>query len=238
MIYPGRMAILVLLGVLFFPSYGVAQSSSLYSNQTPRQGPSERRQSKYPLSPEVARNSFVAVGLPAPRKYALHDLVTVVVRESISNNSRSSLTTQKDFKQEGKIEAIPRLRLQDFVDLKIRQATLDEKPEVALGFNKDFEGDGAHQQRNTFIARITARIIDIKPNGTLVLEARKGIKTDNEAFSMVLTGTCRREDITASNTVLSTELYDLLIVKQHEGELHRATKKGPLAKLFDAIFNF
>ncbi len=229
---------LALLGVLLLGSSGAGQSSSLYSRHAPRLETPNRRPAKSPLTPAVSENSFVAVGLPSPRKFALHDLVTIIVRESVSNNTRSSLTTEKDFQQEGKINAIPKFRIQDLVDLQIRQATLDEKPEINLEFNNEFEGNGTHQQRSTFTARITARIIDIKPNVTLVLEARKSIKTDNDQFSMVLTGTCRREDITASNTVLSTELYDLFIVKQHEGELHKATKKGPLTKLFEAIFSF
>jgi flagellar L-ring protein precursor FlgH len=102
----------------------------------------------------------------------------------------------------------------------------------------EFEGEGDYSRSESMSGRITARIIDVKPNGTLVLEARKQVASDDESFEIVVTGTCRAEDITADNTVLSTELYDLQLSKQHDGELRSATDKGVFTKLLDFLFNF
>jgi hypothetical protein len=38
--------------------------------------------------------------------------------------------------------------------------------------------------------------------------------------------------------VLSTELYDLHLDKQHKGELKKTTKKGFITNFFDALFGF
>ena len=70
-----------------------------------------------------------------------------------------------------------------------------------------------------------------------VLEGRHKIDTDGEVMIMVLTGTCRPKDVSTDNTVLSTQLYGLSIVKELRGELRRASKKGILTRVFDVIFN-
>jgi flagellar L-ring protein FlgH len=81
-------------------------------------------------------------------------------------------------------------------------------------------------------------VLDVKPNGTLVLQARKRIKTDEEEQAFILTGVCRAEDITADNSILSTQLYDLELSKSHQGTVRNATRKGWGGKLLDAISPF
>ena len=191
------------------------------------------------LSPHVAKVSIVAVRAPEPRLFAVHDLITVIVRESIKNESEGELETEKEVTLTGSIPAFPNLNLSDLANLQL-EPSLYEKgvPRLDISLNKDFEGEGSYERKDTFTTRLTARIIDIKPNGTLVLEARKLIQSDEEILNIVLTGTCRKEDVTVDNTVLSTQIYDLKLIKEHEGEIRKATKKGLITKFFDVLFNF
>lgn len=218
----------------------VGQTSSLYVDPTVSTRPfrsingiTDR------LSPHIAKTSISAVHLPEPRQFAIHDLVTIIVRESIQNRSDAELESEKDTSVNGSISAFPNLRLRDLLNLQLGQSSLDDgTPQVDLSLGKDFEGEGDYQRNDTFTTRLTARIIDIKPNETLVLEARKFIRSDDESVDVVLSGTCRKDDITIDNTILSTQIYDLRLVKEHQGELRNATKKGLLTKFFDALFNF
>ncbi len=217
-----------------------AQSSSLYVDPAPlsatgrvTNGVMDR------LSPHISRTSVAAVRLPEPRTFAVHDLVTIIVRESIENESDSEIETEKSTSLQGIISAFPNLRLSDLAKFQLKPSRFDQgTPQLDLSFDSEFEGEGAYERRDTFTTRITSRVIDIKPNGTLVLEARKFIRSDDESVNVILTGTCRKEDITVDNTILSTEIYDLRLTKEHDGELRRATKKGWITKLFEAIFNF
>jgi len=86
------------------------------------------------------------------------------------------------------------------------------------------EGDAERSDR--FIARVTAEIIDVKPNGTLVLEARKSVAFGRESKSIVLSGTCREEDVSDANTVTSSQLANLTVVQEMEGDVDRSSKKG------------
>lgn len=217
-----------------------AQSSSLFveSEARPLQHTATNNIADR-LSPEISRMSITAVRPPERRQFETHDLITIIVRESIENESESEIETEKDFSLKGIISAFPNLRLQDLVDFQLGQTRLDDgQPQVDITLNRGFEGEGDYERKDTFTTRITARVIDIKPNGSIVLEARKFIQSDNESVNIILTGTCRKEDVTPDNTILSTQIYDLRLDKQHSGELRKAVKKGFLTKLFEFIFNF
>ncbi len=215
-----------------------AQSSSLYveadSTSILNRSNLENR-----LSPEIARVSLVAAALPEPREFSVHDLITIIVRESIEADASSSISTEKETTISGQLTQFPDLRPEKLLQLKLDRGDLaGNEPAVDVTYTGEFEGDGDYQRSDSFTTRMTARIVDIKPNGTLVLEARKRIQSDEESVTILLTGTCRKDDISASNTVLSTQIYDLQLVKEHKGELRRATKKGLLTKVFETIFNF
>ena len=104
--------------------------------------------------------------------------------------------------------------------------------------SRNFTGDGSVDRSDTLTARITGEVVDVKPNGTLVLQARKQIRTDEEEQQFVLTGTCRAEDVGADNTVLSTQMFDLQLQKNHKGMVREATRRTWLQKLFGAVSPF
>jgi len=233
-------AITAIVIVIAAASAATAQTSSLYLEQTPAryEGPIGPNGQVNNLSPAIARTSFSAVALPEPRKYALHDLVTIIVRESIENDSKAAIETGKDTKFNGEISDFPQLNLADLFNLNLKPNVSSATPKLGVKYTADFEGEGTQSRKDTFTSRITARIIDVKPNGTLVLEARKYMKNDSENLTLVLTGTCRKEDVTSDNTILSTQLYDLNLVKDTGGELRKATKKGVLTRVLEGLFNF
>lgn len=221
----------------------LGQSSSLYVEGSPQravpQTIARRTDVVDRLSPAIARVSFTAVSLPEPRTFAVHDLITIVVRESSENDSKSSLETEKETKLDGGIDAFPKFQLEDILNGQLGASNMSRgKPKVAIDFKKEFSGDGTFKRKDTFTTRLTAKIIDVKPNGLLVVEARKHMQTDKETTTIVLTGTCRSEDVAGDNSVLSTNLSDLRLVKSHEGEVRDATKKGVVTQILEGLFAF
>lgn len=234
-----RLRPFIVLLVVAMTGPVAGQTSSLFVRSAPAAAVEPELKRVDALAANVAAASFVAVGRAEPRKFAKYDLVTIIVRESVTNDASSSLETEKSYSKEGKISAMPRITLEDVLNMQVNQSDLTgREPEIGVEFDDEWEGEGTHKQRHSLTARITARIIDIRPNGNLVLEARKSIRTDSEAFSMVVTGTCRKQDITTDNTVMSTRMFDLAVTKEHSGELRRASRKGVLTRVFEMIFNF
>ena len=107
-------------------------------------------------------------------------------------------------------------------------------PSIVADGSREFTGEGTVDRTDSFTARVTARVLDVKPNGTLVLEGRKQITTDDEYQRFLVTGICRAEDISADNTVLSTQLADFNLRKTHKGNVRNATKKSS-AEIIDVI---
>ena len=229
--------VIVLCGAM--PLFG--QSSSLYvAGPEVREGMNEaevygRNGQLSRLSPAIVETSIIAVPLPAPRFFSEQDLVTVIIREETIAEWGSGMETEKGVSWDGELAAFPDLG-------ELLQFTLtpgiDNAIEVDLTVDNEFEGDGALVREESMVGRIQARVIDVKPNGTLVLEARKFSQIDDEKVTLVLTGICRAEDITVDNTILSSELYDLNLVKTNEGELRRASQKGLITKVLDLLLNF
>jgi flagellar L-ring protein precursor FlgH len=191
------------------------------------------------LSPAIAATSFMAVQAPEPRTFGVHDLVTIIIREEMSTDFTASLETEKSTEFAGEIAEFPRITLGDLIEGQIAPNTFpDGTLQLDISLENEFEGEGDYSNRQTMIGRVQARVIDVKPNGTLVIEARKSVTSDREHYTLVATGTCRVDDITIDNTILSSQLADLYLEKQHSGNLKRAADKGLITNFFDFFFNF
>jgi len=188
-----------------------------------------------PAQVKPAQVSFFAVPEPEPRTLKAHDLVQIIVREQSEITSKGTNNMTRDSELDAKVS--------NFVKLKLNSLTLQglqpsTAPEINLTGTRSFQGQGEVDRSDSFTARITAEVVDVKPNGTLVLQARKTIKSDEEEQQFILTGICRVEDVTADDTVLSTQMFDLQLQKNHKGDVRQATKRGTLGKLLDVINPF
>ena len=85
---------------------------------------------------------------------------------------------------------------------------------------------------------IAARVVDVRPNGELVLEARKTILYNENVWETTLSGICRAEDVSADNTVLSRDMVDLQISSRERGRMRDGYKRGWFARFIDRIAPF
>jgi flagellar L-ring protein precursor FlgH len=189
-----------------------------------------------PTQATLSDVSFFAVPEPQPRTLKKHDLITVIIREESTFSSEAST----DLTKEADLDA----RLTEFVKLNLANIAISgggigsDAPSVSAQASRSFKGEGSVDRSDSFVARMPAEVIDVKPNGTLVIQGRKRIRTDDEQQEFVLTGTCRAEDVTADNTVLSSSVHDLELQKLHKGPVRDASRKGWLGRLLDVISPF
>ena len=176
--------------------------------------------------------SLYTVRQPTPPHWKRNDLVHIIVRETSKIASTQDLTADKKNTITGKINAFPLDGLNHFIQTQAQIGNID------ANLNRKFDGSGDYSRDDDFTARITARVIEVLPNGHLVIEARTHIETDDEKATMRLAGIVDPKDVTAAGTILSSEVFDLRLFKDHEGELRKANKRGFLAKLGEAIFGF
>ncbi len=189
-----------------------------------------------PGQAQLANVSYFSVPEPEPRVIKKHDQVTIIIREESEFSSEGNTETKKEANIDARVTEFIKLDLKDFA---IRGGGIGATPPAIVGdASREFTGEGTVDRADSFTARVTARVIDVKPNGTLVLEGRKQITTDDEYQRFLVTGTARAEDVSADNTVLSTQLADFNLRKTHKGNVRNATKKGLIPKLLDVINPF
>jgi len=182
--------------------------------------------------------SMFAISPAESRIFHPHDLIQIIVRESTAAKSKHELETEKDITFKGAVNQWPDLQLSNLLNGWVRAGTTDQLPQVDLTFTKDFQGDGEYQRRDDFTARLTSEVLQILPNGNLILESRTRMDQDGESFTLKVTGTCRPEDVTPANTILSSQLHDLKVEKITTGELTNANEKGLFTKIIDFLFAF
>jgi flagellar L-ring protein precursor FlgH len=169
--------------------------------------------------------SLYAVPEPEPKVLKKHDLVNIIVREE--STSASQGTT--DLKRNADLDA----QINSFANV-----TAVYPVEVKGSGTRNFKGDATATRTDTVVVRLEAEVIDVKPNGTLVVQARKHIKSEDEEQTFILTGVCRVQDVDASNSVLSTDLHDLDLQKTTTGAVRDTTKRGLIGRLLDFINPF
>jgi flagellar L-ring protein precursor FlgH len=179
--------------------------------------------------------SLLLIEAPKPRQFSIHDQITIIISESSRSASESTLDTKTDARLRAGVNQFPDLRELLQFELRTDDAALLN---VDASASRNFKGDGKSERTDRFTDRITATVIDVKPNGVLVIEARRRIQRDEEVQEVVLSGRIRRDDVTAQNTVLSSQVAELSLAMQTTGEVREATRKGLFTRLFEAIFNF
>jgi flagellar L-ring protein precursor FlgH len=191
-------------------------------------------------APPVSRNavyvrySWISVPARPPKTFQPGDLITVVVRETRKFKANADLDTKKEFDVDSQLDEFVK-----FTNGGVGAATFQRgKPNIQYDYKNELKGEADAQRKDELTTRITGKIIDVKPNGLLIVEASARIEHDEEITVMTLTGTCRKEDVTADNTVLSSQMADKAIRVQNEGSLRATTSRGWIPKLIDWIKPF
>jgi flagellar L-ring protein FlgH len=185
--------------------------------------------------PRVAGMGFFGVSPPPRRVIQPHDLITIVIKE------------QSEFKSEGTSKLDKKASLEaainEFITLNLNNAQLEPlvgatKPKIDVEGSMKFDGKGSAERKDSLSVRLQAEVIDVKPNGNLVLAARRRIKTEDEERVFLVSGVVRVQDVTTDNTVLSTQMFDFDLTQETKGTVRNATRRGWLPRLLDAINPF
>jgi flagellar L-ring protein FlgH len=188
------------------------------------------REDSTPSTRSIEAVSLIAIPRMPPRKFKPHDLITIIVKQAKKRESEAKLDTEKKWKINGKLSDWFRF----YEDHKLGSDTLPRgQPGFKFQYNNKYENDGQNEREDRFETRIQALVIDVKPNGNLVIEARQHETHDEEVIEITLTGVCRSQDITPANTILSTQIAEMVLVEQNSGAVRDATTRGWIPRLLD-----
>ena len=181
--------------------------------------------------PALEKMGLTAVKVTPPRTFKVHDLITVIIREQRKFESDGELETKKKFDLQSQFSAMFNL-----IDGGLGAATFSRgQPNVDLKVNSKIKNEADKEREDRFITRITGEIIDVKPNGNLVIQAKARLVFDNEITVITLTGVARSADVTPDNSILSTQLSDKVIDVQNSGAVRDGSRRGWIPRLLDAV---
>ena len=152
------------------------------------------------------------------------DLITVMVDESSIGSNRSSLKTKKESKFNaeggpgvGKLGFIPMFK-------------------AKTGIKDELDGTGQTVIQGQLNTKITAQVLEVRPNGHLVVEGSRQISVNGDEDRILLHGVVRPEDIAADNTVQSTFLAEARISYNGKGPVRGAGHRGIFNRILSWFF--
>ncbi|MBI1748407.1 MAG: flagellar basal body L-ring protein FlgH [Acidobacteria bacterium] len=114
-----------------------------------------------------------------------------------------------------------------------------ELPSLVNGQSENtFKGSGAAKRSQTLTSTVAARVIDVLPNGNLIIQAVKEIRVDNENQSLIISGVVRPRDINPQNVVSSNAIADMQIRLSGKGLVSEQLKPGFMQRLMMKVFPF
>lgn len=103
---------------------------------------------------------------------------------------------------------------------------------TSLGSNQEFKGEGTSSQGNSLTGNITVTVIDVLPNGNLMVRGEKWLTLNQGDEYMQISGIVRPLDVRADNTVLSGQVADARITYSGKGFVADSNKMGWLSRFF------
>ena len=102
----------------------------------------------------------------------------------------------------------------------------------------DFAGKGAAAANNAFNGTITVTVIDVYPNGNLLVSGEKMVAINQGNEFIRFSGVINPNNVTAANTVQSTQVADARIEYRGSGFIDESNTMGWLQRFFVAILPF
>ncbi|MGD2108780.1 MAG: flagellar basal body L-ring protein FlgH [Phycisphaerae bacterium] len=193
--------------------------------QTPREDPVIKRNKVY------EQYSWITIKPKPPKLHKVGDLLTIIVREQRQFKADAELETKREFDAKSELDAFIKHIEGGLGAAAFRRG----KPNVDFRFDTELKTEGDAKRTDRLTLRLSGKIIDVKPNGLLVIEAKASVQYDEELSTITLTGTCRKEDVTADNTILSTQIADKTVAVTNEGAVRAASRRGWIPKLLDLL---
>jgi len=156
-------------------------------------------------------------GLFGDRKaYRVGDLITILLREKTNALKEAKGAVSR----EGSNDALSALQL-------AKLSTPGGFPlssDSTLGSKISNDGSGSSSQSNQLGGDITVSVVNVLPNGNLVVRGEKLITLNHGDEYVQVSGVIRADDIQPDNTILSKRIANAQITYSGEGQMNDATR--------------
>ena len=155
------------------------------------------------------------------------DSLTIQIVENVSASQKSSSTVNRTAANEAGITALPFLK-----------TPLLDKFSVGASSSNDFSGKGGTESANTFSGSITTTVVEVLPNGHLVVTGEKQIGVNQNVDVLRFSGTVDPRAVQPGSIVSSTQVANARIESKGRGAQGEAQTIGWLSRFFLTVLPF
>lgn len=152
------------------------------------------------------------------------DTLTVQIEETLSATQSSTSSVDRKGSVSGGLSALPFLKKS-----ALTRASVSGNGSTA------HEGSGSTQASNDFKGIVTASVVQVLPNGHLVVAAEKQIGVNANVDVLRFSGQVDPRAIAPGNTVLSTQIANVRVEQRGRGQQAEAQSMGWLSRFFLSV---
>lgn len=173
----------------------------------------------------------------------VNDIVLINIVESLSGSGAADTSTKRDSSGEYGVDNMLGMKKNyKFTNTPLIKKLYAKDAEFEFSAKgasaSQFKGEGDTNREGELMATVTAKVVEVLPNGNLVLAARKELTINEEKQILVFSGTARPDDISSDNTILSTKIADAKVFYVGKGVIHDKQKPGWLVRVLDNVWPF
>ncbi len=145
----------------------------------------------------------------------IDDIVTIVVADNLSAVASGATASSRKTSAQSQINAA----------MGILAAASKFANPLSVAGDQELAGTGSTSRNMTLNTTVSARVVDVTSNGTLVVEGTKNIGVNSEKQTITVRGFIRPEDVSQINTILSTQVADLQVKVNGKGVVGDAIRR-------------
>ena len=107
---------------------------------------------------------------------------------------------------------------------------------ASFGARDSWSANGSTTSTNRATGRVTVTVVEVEPNGNMIVEGTQSIWQNNNEHKITLRGVVRRDDVSYNNTVPSTQVADATIKFDGKGPINAKQHQGILSQIFNFLF--
>jgi flagellar L-ring protein precursor FlgH len=162
------------------------------------------------------------------------DIITILIVEETSATNDTNMSTDKESQFSLSLDGFDEILGLTHVFGK----PISANPNFDVDAQSQFDGDGSSDRSFAITGTVSGQITEVLPNGNLRIEASQAVKINEEKNSVILVGTVRPQDISAQNTILSTQIANSEIYYAGKGPLSTVGKRGVIKEFLEFVWPF
>jgi flagellar L-ring protein precursor FlgH len=108
--------------------------------------------------------------------------------------------------------------------------------QMSLTSQNDAKGDSSIKRNHYGKTTLSCMVTEVLPNGNLVIEGTRDIRTVEETLQLQLVGVIRPQDVNSDNQILSRLVANAELAIKGKGALSRTQKPGLITQVLQAVF--